>query len=198
MSNNNPHEKVERDFIRFLYSLAPQDANKPPDRGALALLRKGLGKPLGTVIEMHPIVYSHLDDSISNWDEWRFFLVASLFALHYKNYIKLDKETTDSRSLGFSFRSLLSPDRGDQDKSLEKRFTRLLQSHREDIDYHLRQSIQLLKSHEIPVDYLQLLKDLKYWDHERRVVQSRWAKDLWTSSLKDKPETKLQGETHET
>src|SRR5262249_54428628 len=50
-------------------------------------------------------------------------------------------------------------------KSIEKRFVALLNCHEDDLAEHLRHAIGLLRSKEIPVDWIQLLKDLRNWNH---------------------------------
>ena len=64
------------EFIARLESLAKRE-----DRAALAALRRGLGKPPGTVAEMAPYVEPAFDGAP---DEA--YIVASLFGLHPHHY----------------------------------------------------------------------------------------------------------------
>src|SRR5690242_10106207 len=50
--------------------------------GALAALRRGLGKSPGTVAEMYPYVVQYLPQQASRRVEDAYFLIASLFAWH--------------------------------------------------------------------------------------------------------------------
>ncbi len=64
-------------FIARLQALAARD-----DRGALAALRRGLGKPPGAAAEMHPYVAPFLPDEAWTWRNQSLYVVAALFGLH--------------------------------------------------------------------------------------------------------------------
>ena len=136
------------------------------DRAALAKLRRGLGKRMGTP-EMYPYVVPFLPKERRNED--LYFLVASLFALH-------PDAAPRGRGMGEVFRKIGG---GDASESIEKRFVHLLSAHREDVADTLRQAVSLAKSKDVAVDYHQLMADLLRWDHPDRYVQLRWAKDYW-------------------
>jgi CRISPR system Cascade subunit CasB len=101
------------------------------------------------------------------------FMVASLFALH--------PDTTDAGNLGTSFRRI-----GNPSESIEKRFVALLNAHSDDLPDHLRQAISLLRSNEVRVNWLQLLRDIEGWNRDDRIVQRKWAAEYWGSAA---PET---------
>src|ERR1035437_1147702 len=69
----------EQNFAGYLARLAERD-----DRGALAALRRGLGKEPGEAPEMFPYVVPWLPRQASIWAEQAYYLVASLFGLHSK------------------------------------------------------------------------------------------------------------------
>ena len=52
------------------------------DRGALASLRRGLGRPPGTVADMYRYVVRWLPDDAPRWREDAYYLIAALFAYH--------------------------------------------------------------------------------------------------------------------
>jgi CRISPR system Cascade subunit CasB len=81
-------------------------------------------------------------------------------------------------NLGASFRQLQQKR---DNPSLEKRFAALLDAPREALEDHLRQAISLLRSEEIAVNYLQLLRDIHTWECEGRSVQRAWARAFWNS-----------------
>src|SRR5438046_2935679 len=76
-------------FVNHLYALArADDPEGEPDLGALARLRRGLGKPPGAAAEMMPEVVPYLREQ-SLRDEYAaerraFFLVGALFGFHPK------------------------------------------------------------------------------------------------------------------
>ena len=66
-----------------------------------------------------------------------------------------------------------------QGGSVTRRFERLITSHLDDLPVHLRSICGLLRSNDIPVNWSQLSKDLRYWDHPTRFVQSHWARQYF-------------------
>jgi CRISPR system Cascade subunit CasB len=152
-------EKKEHPLVTRLEKL--RDAK---DRAALAKLRHGIGKRMGTP-EMFPYVVPYLPKSQRGQEHC--FLVASLFAMH-------PAESSRDVSLGKVFR-LMSLN----SESIEKRFTSLLSADPDDIGGHLRHAVSLARSHGIPIDYHRLIHDLRNWDHPDRFVQLSWAKDFW-------------------
>ncbi len=156
---------LDEGFITYLESVLRRD-----DRAILAHLRRGLGKEPGTAMEMFPYIARFVQTKYRS-EENAYFLVASLFSLYPTNSWKSDERYNN---LGKS----LSPLQTESD-SIEKRFVALLNSDEEDLPNHLRQIISLLKSNDKPINWLQLLKDIKSWTHEEKFVQRNWAKGFW-------------------
>lgn len=137
------------------------------DRGALAALRRGLGKPPGTVAATYPWVVPFLPANTSPWRSRPYFLVASLFALHPR--------ACSGESFGRTFLRLK------ESTSRDARFRALLAAGPHELPGHLRHAVALLAaSDEIPVDWDLLLHHLRQWTHPQRWVQQRWARDFWT------------------
>jgi CRISPR system Cascade subunit CasB len=149
-------------FIQHLKTLAD-------DRGALAALRRGLGKPPGTTAEMYPYVVPWLPDEASTWLENNYYLVASLFAYH--------PDSSSAGNMGHHMARTCATD--DDKKSTERRFTVLLAADGDDLPNYLRQTISFLKSKDQSVNWDQLFIDLMGWNHESRYVQRRWANAFW-------------------
>lgn len=163
-----PHE---RQFVNYLRTLGDE---RSPDRAALASLRRGLrGRP-STTAELHRYVARWIPEEMSQREADAYYLVAALYASHPVNW-----ETDPGRywrsNFGASFRRL----RTDEGESAERRFVALLNSHRDDLPYHLRHAVSLLRSHDIPIDWAQLLRDIKSWGHPDRYVQTQWARSFW-------------------
>lgn len=168
-------DKPER-FVEYLEKL---EAGQ--DRAALAALRRSLGKRPGQAAEAHRHV---LWVNPPSWEEPAYYLVAGLFALHPANW---RKEEGDKRltNFGASFAWLKSKTDSD---SIEKRFVALLDCHEDDLAEHLRHAVSLIKSNKsetIPVDWAQLLRDLRRWNWDDRKVQREWARAFWGSSQTD-------------
>jgi CRISPR system Cascade subunit CasB len=162
-------------FIKTLEHLITND-----DRAALAALRRGLGQRPGETMELYPYVVPYVQRLRYTSDENAYYIIASLVGL----YPTLSWERGDGKqltNLGASL-ALLKEDSGD---SLEKRFVALLNAHADDLPEHLRQAISLLKSKDKPVNWLRLLRDIKQWDRENRMVQRLWAKGFWGEAVED-------------
>lgn len=150
-------------FIAHLQSLAGGQ-----DRGALAALRRGLGRPPGAAPEMFRYVEPFLPQQRRSELEAAYYLVASLFALH--------PLSTPEGNLGAHMARARSE--GNED-ALERRFTALLSAHPDDLPEYLRQVISYLKSKDVPVNWNELFWNLQHWGDEDRAVQKRWAAAFW-------------------
>ncbi len=153
---------AEDRFVRYLKSL-----EKRQDRAALAQLRRGLGKPPKTAMEMFPYLGQFLSHDSKPRYENAVFIVAALFA-YYPN------AQSNIGNLGASLRRLK-----DDSDSIEKRFVALLNAETNDLPYYLRQIIGLLKSKEIAVNWERLFKDIQNWNTDQRFVQQKWAEQFW-------------------
>lgn len=168
--------REEHPFVKHLERL-----RESGNRAALAKLRRGWGKRMGTS-EMYPYVVPFLPEN--PFEHARYFLVASLFGLH--------PGSGNGCSIGTAFRIM----RKDSD-SIEKRFMALLNAAEADIGGHLRQAVSLSRSRKIALDYHRLLKDLACWGHPDRFIQLRWARDFWGSGSAEgnmEMKTELKGE----
>jgi CRISPR system Cascade subunit CasB len=105
---------------------------------------------------------------MSDWREGfeNALLVASLFALHPARGGK--------GGVGSAVRRIK-----DKSGSIEKRFSALVDSDRDALTVKLRYMTTLLKSNNVPVDWLQVLKDLSSWEHQDRFVQRRWVSEFY-------------------
>lgn len=153
------------------------------DRAALAALRRGLGRPPGTVAETYPYVVPYLPDPEtfpgSRRQYERFeraaFMVASLFASHHE----AQWEPVDggrSNNFGASW-GLLARRRSAA--AVERRFMALLRCRENEIFDHLRHGVNLMRSEQVPVDWQRLLLDLPHWSNPDRVVQRSWARTYY-------------------
>lgn len=162
-------DKVER-FVDYLEKLEARG-----DRAAIASLRRSLGQPPGLAGEAHRHV---LWINPAEWEEPSYYLIAGLFALHPSHW---RREEGEKRTTNFGASFAILQAKVDS-ASIERRFVAILDSHEEDLAEHLRQAVSLLKSHEVPVDWTQLLRDIRGWRHESRYVQRQWARAFWTAS----------------
>ncbi|MDO9545156.1 MAG: type I-E CRISPR-associated protein Cse2/CasB [Pelolinea sp.] len=149
------------DFITYLEALKDE-------RGKLAALRRGLGMPPGTCAAMYPVVAVRLPRNCSSFEEQRHYLIAALFGSHPLSQEQGNMGDHMRRASGEKITT-----------AVERRFTRLLGLHWEDLANELRQTVSFLRSKGTPVNWHQLFFDLRYWGHEDRFVQRKWANAFW-------------------
>lgn len=159
-SNREPHP-----FVQYLLTLVE-------DRAALAALRRGLGRPPGTVPEMFPYVVPYLPAQAHPNAEAPYYILAALFALHPMH--------TDQGNMGAH---LAQAAREGNREAVERRFVALLAAHPEDLPEYLRQAISFLKAQEVPVNWNALFYALRYWGHADYGVGIRreWARSFWAA-----------------
>lgn len=148
------------------------------DRKALAELRRSLAFEPGTYARAYPYVESFVT---SEYERRCFYLLAGLFALYEQAGVgqgTLEAGATE-RVLGLGSALATLYDKRERSPSIEQRFIALLDADEEQLPYRLRQVVTLLKSEQIPIGWTQLLNDLLAWNHERRYVQQRWARDFY-------------------
>ncbi|MBA3946027.1 MAG: type I-E CRISPR-associated protein Cse2/CasB [Herpetosiphonaceae bacterium] len=174
----------DAEFIHYLHSLVERD-----DRTTLAALRRGLGKEPGTASEMYPHVVPFLPGGKGLRDEMPYYLVAALFGWHQKDWSSDGQRPNLGGSLA-QLRRQQANERGtepEQGDSTERRFVAVLSSTFDDLPYHLRQMIGLLRTKEVPVNWRQLLSDLKHWEDDDRYVQRDWARSFWKQRPPEQP-----------
>src|SRR5688500_11034583 len=132
-------------FIEALVVLYEQE-----DRAALAALRRGLGNPPGETMEMYPYV-APFTQGMTRKQEDAYYLIAALFGL-YPGESWTSSESRLRTNLGASLQWFANES---SSESVERRFVSLLNAHADDLSEHLRQTISLLKSKDIPVDWRQ-------------------------------------------
>ena len=144
------------------------------DRGALAALRRGLGQPPGAAPDMYRYVVPWLGPERRPEDD-DYFILAALFAMH--------PSSTRDGNMGAHFARAKAQD-PNQEAAIERRFAALLAAHPDDLPFYLRQAVSFLRSKEIPINWHELMADLRYWDHPKRRVQQKWARAFWAASQK--------------
>ncbi|MCE2473619.1 MAG: type I-E CRISPR-associated protein Cse2/CasB [Anaerolineae bacterium] len=130
------------------------------DPAMLAALRRGLGQIPGAV----PATYRYIAPFLNTGKETDLFLIASLFALHPAS----DAEG----NMGAHMRELCSTR---SKNATENHFLQLLDVRRDSLETSLWRAKSILKSHDIPVNWHQLMYDVRRWDHPDHYVQRYWA-----------------------
>ncbi len=194
----------EYKFIGHLEKLV-----KEKDRGGLAALRRGLGKPPGIAREMDSHVLRFLPPEAKEKQENAFYVTGALFAYWHQGKEELVEKPPynlepSHYNFGASLWAMVKKD-ADEDttnrkyedkwkdaiKRVEKRLVALLNCHQDDLRDHLRHTVSLLKSKDIPINWAQLLHDIQCWHWESRSVQRDWARQFWRESQKEEKETAI-------
>lgn len=186
------------DFITRLERLVEEK-----DRGALATLRRGLGKhlPFDT--------YRFMPFKRKPWQEDAALVVGPLFALWHQGEDK-PQSAGEDQNLGASMLAFVyamareGTPRDEAMKRVERGFSALLNCHEDDLKPHLRHAVSLLKSRDVPINWRLLLRDVQQWGHEDRWVQREWARSFWaprtqsgaSSSEDDEAETSGQSDAN--
>lgn len=157
------------------------------DRGRLAALRRGLLLEPHQFYELYRVIPPQFLEGIGREETERRLMVSILFAFHPASFT--DEElAARPRNLGESLRLLAeqrraageAPDPDDwPPEPLKRRLDQLLEARSEDLFFHLRQVMGLLKAAEVPVDWDQLLRDLRDWDRADRRVQWQWSRSFY-------------------
>lgn len=152
-------------FLKYLMGL-----NSENHRQELAVLRRGLTTSPGEDPNMYRVIARFVPEEERGTErEKLYYMLASLYAFHPMQ--------TDKGNFG-NHMALAAHQMSDQ-TSTERRFTVLLNAHRQDLPDYLRQAVSFLKSNEIPVNWLKLFEDLLLWDNPHKVTQRNWANGFW-------------------
>lgn len=135
------------------------------DRATLALLRASLGD--GRTLDALGVVLPF----VTRDPRWRTraeddaMLLAGLFALHPES---------GERSLPAVLSEIARTS-----ESVELRFRAMLGASRADLPTHLRHAVALAASHKSPIDWSDLHRAIRFWEHDDDLARRDWARDFW-------------------
>ncbi|MFJ9551058.1 type I-E CRISPR-associated protein Cse2/CasB [Streptomyces erythrochromogenes] len=171
---------------------APAD-QRPPGED-LAVLRRGIGRPAGTVLEMFPFYTCPVDDfaarrgEVSAAQEAEHMALA-LYGLHQQSQDR--PMHRDSVGLGRAMLELRRHDRTSE-AAVDARFQQAFSvTSTTALQHRLRGLITQLRDIKQPLDYNQLAADLLHWNRpeSRTRVRRRWGLDYyaWTQKPASPP-----------
>jgi CRISPR system Cascade subunit CasB len=150
-------------FIEWLADLNGKDTK------VRAILRRSLAFDPGTFTPAYPYVEPFLRDEGNSWRRKMFYLVAGLWAAHWR-----EGEREKPMPLG---KACAGHHVASGSTSTERRFITLLDADSDQLPHRLRQMIALLKDQSI--DFDDLLKRLFYWNDDQKRTQITWARDFY-------------------
>lgn len=164
-------------------------SNPAAVKAELAVMRRGVGQKPGDDPNLWGMLFQTLPEELENGrsaepsrPEWAIYTALTLYALHQQGRDLTRENMNDpERSLGKSVAQLAirTPDGLD---AIRRRFNVMAtSSDMEELTWHLRGVIQLLKKESIPLDYAGLAKNLyAYQAIERRAsVRLQWGRDFF-------------------
>ena len=154
---------------------------------ALAKLRRGIGRPPGSMPEIWELTIDGLPESLQSHDgiptkgEWAVHTALTLYALHQQGKdVASESMNREGTPLGRAIRSLVETE--DDEPRVKRRFdAAATASSMEEFSYHLRGLVQLLKAKKVPLDYSRLTEEL-YWfqiPEKRDQVRLKWGQDFY-------------------
>lgn len=182
-------DEVARFVANRLFQLK-NSSNESNVRATLARLRRGLGKAPGELPELWDFTLEDLPEVLLSqteeptYGEWAIHVALSLFAYHQQGkdlnsqYMHQDSGETQ-HSIGTACCTLKA--RKEED-AVKRRFNILATSDSfTELVHHLRSLIGLLKSEDIPLDYVLLAKELYFFQFPqwRNALRLRWGQDFY-------------------
>lgn len=157
----------------------------------LAKLRRGIGKAPGSLPELWDITLEGLPESLlskndrPSYGEWAVYSALTLFALHQQGKdIKNQCMHESYVSLGQAMRQLINRNL-EREEAIKRRFLiAVTAGSYEELTWHIRGLIQLLRSDEVKLDYSKLAKDLFQFQlsNFRDNVRLIWGRDFYRYS----------------
>lgn len=167
-------------LVSWLQGLAKRE-----DRGRLAALRRGLLLEPHQFYTLYQVVPPQFLEGIGRAETERRLMVSILFAAHPALFTD-EQLAVGRRNVGASLRQLADRRAGGASnpeellpEPLKRRLDAILAAHPDDLFPHLHQVIRLLKAGDVPVDWDQLLRDLRDWDRDDRRVQWSWSRSFY-------------------
>lgn len=161
-------------------------------KAMLANLRRGIGKSPGDLPELWGVIFDGLPEELmgkgkASGAEWAVYTALTLYAMHRQGS---DKEVhTKDVSIGAASVKLIK-DEDDRDRILNRLNLVVTSNSFEDLAYHLRGLVQLLKNDGIALDYAKLARDLYLFNIPERAdeVKLHWGRDFYYKKEKDNEE----------
>ncbi|WNL38603.1 type I-E CRISPR-associated protein Cse2/CasB [Halomonas sp. PAMB 3232] len=166
-------------FIDHIQSLVSERDGSSSARAELAVLRRSLAFAPGGFPASFPIVEPFMapDWSLRDTRRQARYLVAGIAALNPK--------ISERQSLATALGKIALESKSD---GIEKRFIALLGADADNLADHLRQTVSLMASADMPFSLIRLLDDLSTWLNPWvdpawvDQVRQRWARDFYQSS----------------
>lgn len=165
-------------------------------KAEMARLRRGVGCTPGEKPELWNLLFDKFPEELMSKTgeptraEWAVSIALSLYALHQQGRdLRMEPMHVKGMPLGSSIRQIAENE--DQLPAVRRRFAVFATSSDMcECAYHLRGLVQLMRAKGIPLDYVQLTKDL-YWfqnQDDAQRVKLRWGQDFYREKVNQNEE----------
>lgn len=174
------------EYVRGRLFLLTGNLNAGEAKGQLAQLRRGIGKSPGELPELWGIFLQTLPEELMSKGcdptraEWAIYTALTLFALHQQGHSESVNLQGKDNSLGCSARKLVHSD--EEEERIRLKLSMAAQSDdMEELAYRLKTLVRLLSAKDIPLDYVDLAKDLFLFQSEKYVdrIRLKWGQDFY-------------------
>lgn len=166
-------------------------------RGLMADLRHGIGKKPGELPELWGMIFDRIPYELTgrkeaSYAEWAVYTALTLYALHQQGSdVNMNQKDI---SVGRAASHLVKNEE-DTERILNRLNLVVTAVSPEDLAYHLRGLVQLLKSEDIPLDYARLAKEF-YLFHDNEsasAIKLSWGRDFYGERYKMTEKEKNNG-----
>ena len=152
-------------------------------RAALANLRRGVGRRPGELPQLYGELLQDMPEEMysagskPSYAEWAVYMALTLYAMHQQG----KDVKTDNISLGNAASELVA-DNDDTERIWKRLYAVASSADMQEMSYHIRALIKLLRDKDIPLDYPQLAKDLYFYqlsDESAEHIRLKWGQDFY-------------------
>lgn len=182
--------------IKYLQSIN----DMPLGRGMMANIRRGIGKHPGEIPEIWGVIFDNLPEELcgnkeASKAEMAIYTALTLYALHQQG------KDVPAHMAGISFgRAAAKLVENDDDKERILRRINLVVTavSMQDLAYHLRSMVQLMKIKDIQLDYARLARDIYNFSDPNMAnnVKLSWGRDFYRE-LNSKKHTDEENENND-
>lgn len=168
--------------------LAKEDRvlDQSSSKAQLAQLRRGIGKSPGELPELWGVFLKNMPEELMGKDgkpsyaEWAVYTALTLFALHQQGHSVPMNEEGEENRLGRAMRKLARSTE-DEENIRRKLSIAARSDDMAELSYHLKTLVRLFGNHDIRLDYVELAKDLYWFQFENQADQIRlkWGQDFY-------------------
>lgn len=117
-----------------------------------------------------------------SYAEWAVYMALTLYAMHQQGKdVKTDNMNRENVSLGNAASELVA-DNDDTERIWKRLYAVASSADMQEMSYHIRALIKLLRDKDIPLDYPQLAKDLYFYqlsDESAEHIRLKWGQDFY-------------------